>query len=668
MALGLALGGSANASTSALTPVNTPSPESEVNVTGTPFTGTDADGNVRGFVDTHTHQFSADGFGGDVVCGQVFSNEGIADALQDCAGHQPDGSRALIENLTRTGSPTGTHDPVGWPTFNDWPAYDSLTHQQMYYKWVERAWRGGQRIMVNHLVSNSGLCQVNALTGGTNKYPCDDMDAVRREAARAYELEAFIDAQFGGPGKGWYRIVTTPEQARQVIIEGKLAVILGVEVSEPFGCKQTLGIPGCTKAQIDRGLDELHELGVRSMFLCHKFDNALCGVRYDEGTNGIIVNVGQFITTGTWWNPQTCAAGQVQTDHTVVGGVLPKEFSAIMPAGALLPVYPVGPHCNPRGLTDLGEYALKGLMSRGMILEIDHMSVKAADRALDILESAFYPGVVSSHSWMDKTYIDRLYALGGFVSSYGHSTDEYIAEWQSAQDQRAEYDKGWGYGMDMNGFGGTPAPPTSAGITYPFRSFDGGSVLDRQVTGERVFDYNEDGVPHYGLVPDWVEDLRLVGGQSLIDDLARGAQDYLDTYAATATYAPGANLAKGKPAWASSQEWSLFTSYAASRAFDGRLDTRWASKWADNQWLKVDLGDVRPIGRIVIDWERAYASSFRVQFSNDGQTWRDVETVSGTNGTQTRRYTDESARWVRLMLDKRATSWGYSIKELSIFS
>ena len=160
------------------------------------------------------------------------------------------------------------------------------------------------------------------------------MDAVRREAARAYELEAFIDAQFGGPGKGWYRIVTTPEQARQVIIEGKLAVILGVEVSEPFGCKQTLGIPGCTKAQIDRGLDELHELGVRSMFLCHKFDNALCGVRYDEGTNGIIVNVGQFITTGTWWNPQTCAAGQVQTDHTVVGGVLPKEFSAIMPAGA----------------------------------------------------------------------------------------------------------------------------------------------------------------------------------------------------------------------------------------------------------------------------------------------------------------------------------------------
>ena len=107
MALGLALGGSANASTSALTPVNSPSPESEVNVTGTPFTGTDADGNVLGFVDTHTHQFSADGFGGDVVCGQVFSNEGIADALQDCAGHQPEAPGADREPH-RTGSPTGT--------------------------------------------------------------------------------------------------------------------------------------------------------------------------------------------------------------------------------------------------------------------------------------------------------------------------------------------------------------------------------------------------------------------------------------------------------------------------------------------------------------------------------------------------------------------------------
>ena len=34
------------------------------------------------------------------------------------------------------------HDPVGWPTFKDWPAYNSLTHEGSYWKWLERAWRG----------------------------------------------------------------------------------------------------------------------------------------------------------------------------------------------------------------------------------------------------------------------------------------------------------------------------------------------------------------------------------------------------------------------------------------------------------------------------------------------------------------------------------------------
>jgi hypothetical protein len=32
-------------------------------------------------------------------------------------------------------------------------------------------------------------------------------------------------------------------------------------------------------------------------------------------------------------------------------------------------------------------------------------------------------------------------------------------------------------------------------------------------------------------VPDYVEDLRLVGGQDIIDDLARGPESYLTTWA-----------------------------------------------------------------------------------------------------------------------------------------
>ena len=72
-----------------------------------------------------------------------------------------------------------------------------------------------------------------------------------------------------------------------MIKQGKLAVILGVETSEPFGCKSEPGrrdVPAGTSDR--RGLDEMYQLGVRQMYLFNKFDNALTGVAGDEGETG----------------------------------------------------------------------------------------------------------------------------------------------------------------------------------------------------------------------------------------------------------------------------------------------------------------------------------------------------------------------------------------------
>jgi hypothetical protein len=46
-----------------------------------------------------------------------------------------------------------------------------------------------------------------------------------------------------------------------------------------------------------------------------------------------------------------------------------------------------------------------------------------------------------------------------------------------------------------------------------------------------VYDVNTDGVDHYGLYPDWIEDLRLVAGQGIVDDMANGAEAYLRMWA-----------------------------------------------------------------------------------------------------------------------------------------
>ncbi|MFG2407728.1 discoidin domain-containing protein [Streptomyces brevispora] len=644
-------------------PTARPAADSQINVTGEPFHGTDSQGRVRGFVDAHNHVMSNEGFGGRIICGKPFAETGIADALKDCPEHYPDGSLALFENVT--GGSNGHHDPVGWPTFKSWPAHNSLSHQQNYYAWLERAWRGGQRILVNDLVSNGLLCSIYVKDRG-----CNEMDAIRLEARKTYEMQDYVDKIYGGAGKGFFRIVTDSTQARQVVAEGKLAVVLGVETSEPFGCKQILDVSQCSRADIDSGLDELYKLGVRSMFLCHKFDNALCGVRMDSGTIGTAVNIGQFLSTGTFWNTEKCSGPQ--HDNPAGNVAAPAEVTKLLPAGTKVPTYDSGAQCNTRGLTRLGEYAVKGLMKRNMMFEADHMSVKAAGRALDMLESANYPGVLSSHSWMDDGWLDRLYRLGGFKASYMSSADSFAKESAGTKALRQKYGVGLGYGTDMNGVGGWPGPvgpDAPNAVKYPFRSADGGSVIDRQQTGERTWDFNTDGAAQVGMVPDWIEQIRLSGGQDTVQDLLGGAESYLRTWKATELHKPAPNLAAGAAASAGETEWNPFTSYAAGKAVDGDTGTRWASGWSDDQWLRIDLGSSRTVGKVFLDWEQAYARAYRIEVSDDGTTWRTVwSTADGDGGLDNAVFSPVQARYVRIHGVTRATKYGYSINEAAVYS
>ncbi|MFE1955011.1 discoidin domain-containing protein [Streptomyces sp. NPDC059524] len=665
LALVLAPGPSSAAEPHWWEPTARPAPDSQIDVTGEPFKGTDAQGRVRGFVDAHDHIMSNEGFGGRLICGKPFSEQGVADALKDCPEHYPDGTFAVFDMITKGGD--GKHDPVGWPTFKDWPAHDSLTHQQNYYAWIERAWRGGQRVLVNDLVTNGVICSVYFF----KDRGCDEMDAIRLEAKKTYEMQDFIDKQYGGPGKGWFRIVTNSAQAREVVEQGKLAVVLGVETSEPFGCKQILDVAQCGKDDIDRGLDELKKLGVSSMFLCHKFDNALCGVRYDSGALGTAINVGQFLSTGTYWKTEDCKGPQ---HDNPIGNAPAPEAEKRLPEGEEVPTYESGAQCNTRGLTDLGAYAVRGMMKRNMMLELDHMSVKAVGQSLDILESEAYPGVISSHSWMDLGWTERLYKLGGFAAQYMGGSQGFVGEAARTKDLREKYKVGYGYGTDMNGVGGWPAPRGKDApnpVTYPFRSFDGGSVIDKQTTGERTWDFNTDGGAHYGMVPDWIQDIRNVGGEEVVKDLFTGAESYLRMWGNTEKYAPGKNLATaGVGAWASSSEWwNPFESFQPGRAVDGDNSTRWASEWNDDQWLRIDLGSPQQVGRVTLDWEKAYGKSYRIELSTDRENWTTAwSTTAGDGGFDTARFDRTEARYVRIKGLERGTQWGYSLKEVGVYT
>ena len=518
-----------------------PFPDIDPGATGEPFVGESADAPVRGFLDAHTHVSAFTFLGGAFHCGRPWSPYGVTVALADCPDHVEGGVGMTVEALFSGQSFDATHGTDGWPTFEGWPRPGSLTHEGTYWRWIERAWRGGERLMVNDLVDNRALCELYPIDDGTE---CDDMANVRDQAADMVALQDYIDAQFGGPGKGFFRLVRTPEEARAVINDGKLAVVLGVEVSEVLGCGIYEGEPLCDEAQIDAALDELQELGVVSAFPVHKFDNALGGTAYDGGIQGILVNAGNQHVTGEWWDPQTCESSG-EADNTVVSpagtidvfadevaGVFGEDVRPIIEGD--LPTYPAEPHCNERGLTELGRYMVNGMIDRHMIVETDHLSVKARAEVLDILEERGYSGVITSHGWGDATSQERLVALGGMVSPYAGTLPGFVDTWREAKANASpDVHFGLGFGSDTNGLGGQPnarADNEGNPVVYPYTTFDGGTVMDQQVSGEKTYDVNVDGVAHYGLFPDWVEDMRVLAGDEIVEDMAQGAEAYLQMW------------------------------------------------------------------------------------------------------------------------------------------
>ena len=517
-----------------------PWPDASIGVSGGPFGGKTWYQEVRGYVDAHTHGMAFEFLGGSVHCGRPWHRYGVSYALVDCPDHAvAGGNGAILENFLRHGTPTGGHDPIGWPTFKDWPAPDSLTHEGTYWKCVERSWRGGQRILVNLLVENNKLCELYPL----KRNSCNDMDAVRLQAQDMRQMERYIDAQYGGPGRGFYRIVTDPFQARRVINGGRLAVVMGVETSVIFGCTKKLDIPGCTKDQIDDRLDEVYDLGVRQMELVNKFDNALAGVAGDSGAIAPLVNGANFLETGTFWDMRKCEGAEGvhdQTQFTSVPGEVPAQdelFGAMTKLYGLgvpaLPLYPSGPTCNSRGLTELGKHTIRRLVEKRMIFDPDHMSVRARQESMDLIEELKHPGVVSSHSWSTPDAYPRIYKTGGFITPYAGDSSGFVAKWQrhlTWVDPRFYW--AIGYGADINGFGAQGDPrgaDVSNPVTYPFTGL-GGVEIDKHVNGQRTYDINTDGVAHYGLYPDWIEDLRRQGGANIADDMARGAEGYLQMW------------------------------------------------------------------------------------------------------------------------------------------
>ena len=484
----------------------TPYPEASLGVRGKTFKGRRRDGTVLGYADPHMHVTANLRAGGLVISGETFNRFGVLEALgHDADVHGQDGSDDITGNLLRSGSPAGTHDTHGWPSFSGWPAYDTYTHQQIYWRWLERAWMGGLRLIGAMVVEDEPLCNIEP----KKNHSCDETETLELAVEQLRGLQDYVDSQYGGRGRGFLRLVTDSRSARRVIERGQLAVIIGFESSNPFGCRLENQQPRCTKEQVDSGIAKLRGLGVRSLFPAHWVDNALAGAALEGGDKGTFISAMQLSYTGGPFQTGPCPEpGQGE----------PGPFGER--------------ECNSRGLSDVGDYAIRKLMDNHILIEADHLSEHARLRVLSIAEERGYP-LVSSHTdtgglWTDED-LRRLFALGGYATARLDPADKLPdAILRFRKFQSVNRYLGVGLSTDTGGFAELPGPGK---LAYPFKPYRGRVVFSRQQTGTRKFDLNSDGVAHYGLIPDLLAQVQTEKhGREALGLLHHAAEAYLETW------------------------------------------------------------------------------------------------------------------------------------------
>jgi microsomal dipeptidase-like Zn-dependent dipeptidase len=333
----------------------------------------------------------------------------------------------------------GDHKHAGYPTMAYWPHYSSKSHQQMFVEWIRRAHEGGLNVLVALALNNELFAEV--VKGDP---PKDDRASADRQLDEIHKMIA--------RHPDFMREVKTAAEFRAAVKDGKLAVIVGVELDNIGGFNVNNPNLVGNEAAVKREIQRLYyEKGVRYILPLHFADNIFGGVAIKGGLFNLsnrfvrtrplpiglpfppgylykiekVEKVDPYINfrlpilgkDGEWATGVTFTAIKAAVD--IIGTTpFPPAFDAIkcpIPVLGCVPQFRLvssllapdpewdlyqfvrGGHVNQRGLQSIGEVAIKEMMRLGMFVDIDHMSDKTANRVLEIANGLDYP-VNSGHT------------------------------------------------------------------------------------------------------------------------------------------------------------------------------------------------------------------------------------------------------------------------------
>lgn len=148
-----------------------------------------------------------------------------------------------------------------------------------------------------------------------------------------------------------------------------------------------------------------------------------------------------------------------------------------------------------------------------------------------------------------------------------------------------------------------------------------------------------------------------------------GTGVFSDVIVRNITANPNVNLALSKTATASTEENATYT---AAKVTDGDAAvSRWASSFANaTEWIYVDLGSNYNLNRVVLKWEAAYATQYKVQLSTDN-VFTENETIStqtASDGGTDDLTVSGTGRYLRILCTAKALApYGYSLYEIEAY-
>lgn len=323
-------------------------------------------GPVPGFADLHLHQAAELGFGGDNLWG---SHIGPKATALPANGHANTLAQALIDGPVEwalglhslPGAVIGEGDSRhggGYPDFDRWPHFNDVTHQQVHEDWLKQAHEGGLNLVVVSAVNFEGYCYLlKALFPRPgDRMRCRDMENVERQ------LQAFIDM---AEQRDWYEIAVHPWHARQIIHDGKLAVVLSMEVSHLLPQDE-----GDFVTQLDR----LWGRGLRSLQLAHETDSRYAGAAPHRWPFGIFNSL-------KWGIPANTEPG--------LGFDLDEDGK------------------NRMGLTGAGIRLIEAMIDRNMLIDVAHLSEQAVYDVYQLVANRhdYYP-LYDSHTRFESLLLE----------------------------------------------------------------------------------------------------------------------------------------------------------------------------------------------------------------------------------------------------------------------